>query len=115
MIYAIDIKTEYGKQGTLGINLMPELSENGSVAYAHSREQAVAWIMSHAAFAAVEPDDFRDGRYNFSSEWVEKPSALDALFGSNGATHTRQTILICPVNTVFENSGYKPAAVYSLE
>lgn len=115
MICAIDIKTEYGKQGTLGINLMPELSENGSMTYAHSMEQAMAWAKSHAAFANVEPYDFRDGRFLLSSEWAKKESALDSLFGGNEATHARQTIVVCPVNTIYENTGYKSAAVYSLK
>lgn len=114
MIVAIDTKTEYGKQGTLGVNLMPELSENGSVAYAHSAEQAVGWLKSHSLFANVEPNDLRDGRFVFSSEWQTKSSALDALFGDNGATHTRQTVTIYPVNTIYENAGYKPA-VYTLD
>ena len=115
MICVIDTKIEYGKQGTLGINLMSELSENGGMTYAHSMDQALAWAKSHAAFADVEPYDLRDGRFLLSSEWMEKPSGIDSLFGSNGATHERQTLLICPVNTVFENTGYKPTAVYTLE
>lgn len=114
MIYAIDIKTEYGKQGTTGVNLMPELSENGGMAYAYSLEQALTWVKSHKLFADVEPYSLADGRFTFDSEWTEKSSALDALFGSNGSTHERQAITIYPVNTIYESTGYKPA-VYTLD
>lgn len=112
MICAVNIKTEYGRQGTIGINLMSELSSDGNMAYAHSMEQAIAWAKSHKAFADVEPCDLHDGRFVLTSEWWEKNTMLNILYGDDGATHERQSITVYPVSTVFESTGYVPA-VYS--
>jgi hypothetical protein len=106
MIVALNIKNEYGKQGTVGVNLMSELNGDGNEAYAHSMEQAVAWVKSHALFATIEPHSLHDGRFVFNSEWTPKNDILDMLYGYDDATHVRQTIVVYPVNTVFENVGY---------
>lgn len=107
MITCLNIRTEYGKQGTTGINIVSEteLRDDGSNAYAHSMEQAIAWVKSQALFANVEPYDLKDGRFVFSSAWTEAP-ILSMLYGA-GETHQRQVITLYPVNTIFENAGYK--------
>jgi len=105
MIYVIETKTEYGKHGTTGINVMVELTEHASTAYAHSKEQALAWVKQHKAFTNAELHDYVGDRYAAWSEWREK-DYINFLY-NNGSDVQRFTVIVCPVNTIWESTGYK--------
>lgn len=107
MIVAINTKTEYGKQGTTGINPMPELSDDGDTAYGHGMEQALAWIKSYPLYANVEPCSLGDGRMVLESKWNEESMASSLLYGYESVTHVRQVVTIYPVNTIYENTGFE--------
>lgn len=106
-IVAINTVTRFGKQGTIQINRMDELSDDGETVYAHSMDEAVAWVKSQAAFADVEPYSLGDGRLVFESRWTEKGGLYHMLDGYGDVTHTGLEITIYPVNTIFVAAGYR--------
>lgn len=104
MVHAINVETQYGKQGTTGINVMPELSGD-SIVYAVSMEQAIAWVKKQNLFAESEHHSLGDGRIRVESKWMDNDYSY-LLYGHEDAKYTRQVLTIYPVNTVFENTGY---------
>lgn len=106
-IVAINTVTRFGKQGTIQVNRMDELSGDGETAYAHSMDEAVAWVKSQTAFADVEPYSLGDGRLVFESAWAEKGGLYHLFDDYNEVTHTRLDITIYPVNTIFVAAGYR--------
>lgn len=107
-IVAVHTITRYGARGTVGnINRMDELSEDGGPAYAHSMDEAIAWVKAQPLFANVEPHSLGDGRLVFASEWAEVGPVYTMLYGYEDVTHTRQEITLYPVSTVGVSTGYR--------
>jgi hypothetical protein len=117
MIYAIEFEAIHGKQGRTGVNAMPEHTDQSQPKYAHSLEQAMAWVKTNVPFADVEAQSLHDGRYIYQTDWQEldQNNAFLHLFGPEGATHMMKEIIIYPVDTVFESFTPREPAVYSLE
>lgn len=110
MIAKLQIKTQYGGQGTTGINLLSELDEEITEAFAHGVQDALEWCKSYPLYQDAIIDNLADGRFVVSSQWKPRDKSMDGLFdyddGMDKADFTRSQVFILPVNTVYENTGF---------
>lgn len=107
MIFSIETKTEYGYNGQGGIYPVhvPELSGAARVEYAHSKEQALAFVNAKPAFAEFKATNPNDVGEIFNGEWISIEETMFALLyvpEDTKLTHVRTVVSIYPMNTVFE-------------
>lgn len=111
MIVAINTRQRFGKMETAGIILMSEYDDDGGLVYAHSKEEALTWAKSFPQWANVEPHNLHDGRLLLTTEWREYDDPISFLLeGHQDITHTCTQMVIYPVNTIYESTGYKVKA-----
>jgi hypothetical protein len=122
MIAKIEDKRQYGRMGTVGINLLAELDEQPTVMFAHSVQDAVEWAKDFPLYQDAIIDDLGNGSFTVSSQWQPRqksPFEAAGLIewetpGMEKAEYTRVQLVITPVNTIYENvgfAGYKHVAL----
>lgn len=100
LIHSIRTQTEYGKQGTYGLIAMRELTSDGLVEYAHSKDEALAYVKSFSAFANVAPAS-NGSTEIFATAWSELDELFRLMHGpADGVTHSRMVVEVSPVKTV---------------
>ena len=111
MIAKIESKTQYGKMGTIGINLMSELDEQPVVSFAHSVQDALDWAKEFPLCRGAIIDDLASGSFVVSSGWRPYINQFEGLIepekeAMKKVEYTREQLLITPVNTIHENTGF---------
>lgn len=109
MIAQIEERTQYGKQGLTGINVIAESSEVVT-AFAHSAQDAVEWLKTFPLYKDATIENMDNGRVMVWSQWRERDSVFDALFEESDITkakYEREFVVIIPRNTIYENTGFQ--------
>lgn len=111
MIAKIESKTQYGKMGRLDINLMSELDEQPVVSFAHGVQDALDWAKEFPLYQDAIIDDMGNGNFLVSSKWQPYTPQFIGLVepeddSMDKVEYTRRQLLITPVNTIYENTGF---------
>jgi len=80
MIATLVIKTQYGRMTQSGINLLSELDGEENKVFAHSVQDAIEWAKKFPLFQNAIIDNFADGRFVISSQWMPYDNSMAALF-----------------------------------
>ena len=103
MITAINTAVEYKDQ--IEFYPFPELTQHLDPIFAHSMDEALAWVKASPFYKDAEIVIDGD-RATVTSQWIEN-KYNSILFGHEDATHVRHQIRIYPVNTAFiSHRGY---------
>jgi hypothetical protein len=113
MIAQLTQQTQYGKQGTIGINLLSELSEDPITFAAHSVQDAVEWALSYPLFQDAEVEKF-ERIVTINSKWqprvksaFEEAGLIEWENGIEKAEFARAQMIIKEINTIYENTGFQ--------
>lgn len=108
MIAKIEIVNQYGKLGKTAVYPISELDDAPETVSAHSVQGALTW--ANKSYHSAIVDDLGDGRFLLTTPWQERDKSMDILFDNNApikqADYTRIKIMISPVNTIHESTGY---------
>lgn len=101
MIVQVNVFTQYARQGTTGPQLICELTEESAPGYAHSIEDAQAWVAAQKLYSGCEPHSLGDGRVEYATEWFPyKPHPLFEDEDKHDIAYTRDWVVIHPVATI---------------
>lgn len=110
MIAKVLQKTQYGKQGTTGINVLHELDSKPVECFAHSVQDAKKWALEFPAFQGADVEELRDGNVVIITGQWNSYDPMNEIFAEDQyscAQFTRLHIMISPVNTIYENVGFQ--------
>lgn len=114
MIAEIKSQTEYGKKGTVGVYLISELSTEPIVSFAHSVSDALEWAKEYPLYRDAIIDDMGNGIFVIYSQWAprkisifEEVGLIEADVDMKDVSYERSSIIIRPVNTIYENTGFQ--------
>lgn len=98
MITAINTAVEYGK-GQIELYPMAELTNELYPIFAHSMDEALAWVKASPFYKDAEIVTNHDGSVTVTSPWIE--NRLTSILADEEATHLRHRLHIAHVNTAF--------------
>lgn len=107
MIIKLCIAKQYGKLVGGQINRIGDEHDEMDTVYAHSMDEALAWLKNQPLFAGLEPQSLGDDRMQVTSKWMEVGPMYSWLVGYEDKTHVCQQIVLIPENTVGISVGYR--------
>lgn len=110
MIAKLIRQGRYGRNGVDGIYILSELDEKPDEFFAHSTQDALEYLQRLPLYQDAHVVEHTNGSFVVTSQWRPRDKTLDAIFDTNDmqrADYWASQVLIVPVNTIHENTGFK--------